>query len=187
MPMINLLPWREELRQKRKKDFLLATLGAVLMGVVLTFGTKFFYQSRISYQDERNDLLRNEITELNQQIDEINELEAQKSRLLDRMEIIELLQRSRPESVHLMDETVDILPEGTRLTMIAQEGTRIAIEGIAQSSTRVSVLMRNVDQSEWLREPWLEGVEYSGSGPTREGEFTLFADQIGMADEEEAL
>jgi len=187
MPMINLLPWREELRQKRKKDFLLAVLGAVLMGVVLTFGTKLFYQSRISYQDERNDLLRNEIAELNQQIDEINELEAQKSRLLDRMEIIELLQRSRPESVHLMDETVDILPEGTRLTALNQDGTRIQVIGIVQSSARVSALMRNVDQSEWLREPWLEGVEYSGSGATRDGEFILFADQVGMENDEGAL
>lgn len=187
MPMINLLPWREELRQKRKKEFGLATLGAVLIGAALTFGTKLYYQGLISNQEERNTILRNEIAELDRQIEEINQLDAQKSRLLARMEIIDQLQRSRPEAVHLVDEAVEILPPGSHLTALRQQGRRIEIEGIAQSSTRVSVLMRNVEDSEWLREPMLEGIEYSGSGPDREGEFTLFANQIGMNDEEEEI
>ena len=94
--MINLLPWREELRQKRKRDFAIAAFGAVLLGAALTFGTKFVYQSQIAAQNDRNNLLRSEIAELDRQIEEINELDAQKSRLLARMEIIDQLQRSRP-------------------------------------------------------------------------------------------
>jgi type IV pilus assembly protein PilN len=183
MPTINLLPWREALRQKRKRDFLIAAFGAVLLGGALTFGTKFVYQSRIADQNARNSLLRSEIAELDRQIEEINELDAQKSRLLARMEIIDQLQRSRPEAVHLMDEAVEILPEGAYLTQFRQEGNRIEFSGIAQSSTRVSVLMRNVHDSTWLKDPWLDGVQYSGSGPTREGEFTLFANQIRIAEE----
>ena len=187
MPTINLLPWRAELRQKRKKEFLLATLGAVLIGAGLTFGTKLYYQGLIAAQEGRNTTLRNEITELDRQIEEINALDAQKSRLLARMEIIDQLQRSRPEAVHLLDEAASILPDGTHLTALRQDGRQLEIEGIAQSSTRVSVLMRNVEDSPWLRTPRLEGIEYSGSGPDREGEFTLFANQIGMTEGEEAL
>jgi type IV pilus assembly protein PilN len=183
MPTINLLPWRAELRQKRKRDFMIAAVGAVLVGGAMTFGTKFFYQSLIDGQNQRNDLLRAEITELDRQIEEINELDAQKSRLLARMEIIDQLQRSRPEAVHLMDEAVEILPEGAHLTEFNQRGARIEIEGVAQSSTRVSVLMRNVHDSDWLKDPWLDGVQYSGSGPNREGAFTLFANQVRIADE----
>ena len=186
MPTINLLPWREEQRQKRKKEFLLATLGAVLIGAGITFGTKLYYQGLITDQEERNTILRNEITDLDRQIEEINALDAQKSRLLARMEIIDQLQRSRPEAVHLIDEAANMLPDGTHLTALRQDGRRIEIEGIAQSSTRVSVLMRNVEDSPWLRGPMLEGIEYSGTGPDREGEFTLFANQIGMTDGEEA-
>ena len=89
MPRINLLPWREELRQKRKKEFMLAALGAVLMGAALTFGTKVYYETMIANQEDRNNLLRNEITELNKQIKEIEGFEAQRDRLLDRMEIID--------------------------------------------------------------------------------------------------
>lgn len=184
MPKINLLPWREELRQKRKKEFLMAALGAVLIGGALTLGTKFFYQQKIGAQESRNNLLRTEIAELDRQIEEINELDAQKSRLLARMEIIDQLQRSRPEAVHLMDEAVEILPEGTHMTAMRQEAARIEIAGVSQSSTRVSVLMRNIEDSPWLKQPWLQGVTYTGSGPSREGAFTIFANQIGLDDEE---
>jgi type IV pilus assembly protein PilN len=187
MPKINLLPWREELRQKRKKEFLLAIVGAVLMGAALPFGTKIFYQQRISNQEARNTLLRTEIAELDRQIAEINELDAQKSRLLARMEIIDELQRSRPEAVHLVDEAVDILPEGTHMTALRQEGSRIQVAGISQSSTRISVLMRNIEDSPWLKDPRLEVIQFTGDGPTKEGEFTVFANQVRMNDDEEGL
>jgi len=183
MPKINLLPWREELRQKRKKEFLLAIVGAALMGAALTFGTKFFFQQRISSQEARNTLLRTEIAELDRQIAEINELDAQKSRLLARMEIIDQLQRSRPEAVHL----VDILPEGTHMTALRQEGSRIEIAGISQSSTRISVLMRNIEESPWLKDPRLQVIQFTGDGPNKEGEFTVFANQVRMSEDEEGL
>jgi len=182
--MINLLPWRAELRQKRKKEFLMATLAAVLMGAALTFGAKLYLEAQIDSQETRNTMLREEIAELDERIEDIRDLEARKSRLIARMEIIEELQTSRPEAVHLMDEAVDILPEGTHLTEIQQEGARISISGVAQSSTRVSALMNNVDDSEWLKEPLLEGIEYTGSGPNREGDFTLFANQVRMNEEQ---
>lgn len=187
MPMINLLPWREELRQKRKKEFLLAIFGAVLMGAALTFATKFYYQQQISGQEARNTLLRNEIAELDRQIAEINELDAQKSRLLARMQIIDELQRSRPEAVHLVDEAVDILPDGTHLTALRQENARIVLEGISQSSTRVSVMMRNIEDSAWLKDPRVQVIEFSGEGPSREGAFTLNANQIRVSEDGEVL
>lgn len=187
MPMINLLPWRAELRQKRKKEFLMATLGAVLMGAALTFGSKMFVQAQISNQESRNSLLRAEIAELDKRIEEIRELESRKARLLARMEIIEQLQTSRPEAVHLMDEAVNIMPEGTHLTEIRQTGARVEIVGIAQSSTRVSALMNNIDDSEWLKDPDLRGIDYRGTGANLEGEFTLFANQIRMNEDEESL
>ena len=188
MPRINLLPWREELRQKRKKEFLTAALGAVLMGAALTFGTKVFYQGLISGQQDRNNLLRTEIALLDQQIAEINELDAQKSRLLARMEIIERLQRSRPEAVHLMDELVEVIPEGTYLTELIQQGNRIEIAGSAQSQTRISTLMRNIDdESEWLDDPDVLVIETAGSGPTRDAQFRVAAVQVSMNDSEAGL
>jgi type IV pilus assembly protein PilN len=186
MPRINLLPWREELRQKRKKDFFVAIVGAVVVGGLLSYGVKLTVQSWISDQNQRNATLRTEIARLDEQIEEILGLETQKNRLVDRMQIIDRLQRSRPEVVHLFDELVETLPEGVFLTQVRQQETRVEITGIAQSSTRVSALMRNVQDSEWLRQPTLGGIEAVESGQGRSSQFTVAAQQVSMADAEES-
>ncbi len=184
MPRINLLPWREKLRQKRKKDFLLAVFGAVMIGGLMAYATKLTVQGMTSNQNSRNNLLRTEITELDQQIDEILGLESQKERLLARMDIIDQLQRSRPEIVHIFDEMVTALPEGVHLAEIKQLDTRIEFQGAAQSSTRVSALMRNIDASDWLRDPGLDVVETTDDGPARNASFTIFAQQVSVNDDE---
>ena len=182
MPRINLLPWREEQRQDRKKKFVAGIFGAVIVGVALSFGAKLTVQSWISNQNARNNVLRTEITELDRQIAEINELDAQKSRLIARMEIIDQLQRSRPEIVHLFDELVATLPEGVYLEQVTQTDGRIEIKGSAQSSTRVSALMRNVYDSDWLKDPQLDVVQTVDNGPNRDAQFTIFAQQVAMND-----
>jgi type IV pilus assembly protein PilN len=101
------------------------------------------------------------------------------------MQIIEKLQRSRPEIVHLFDELVRTVPDGVYLTALEQNKSRIKIQGVAQSSTRVSTFMRNIDASEWLRNPELEVIE-AKSGQTLGANFTLFADQISTLAEDEA-
>jgi type IV pilus assembly protein PilN len=178
MPRINLLPWREELRQKRKKEFLTALLGAVLVGGLIAYGYKLTVQGQIQAQTQRNTMLRNEIAVLDQQIEQILTLESQKERLLARMEIIDQLQKARPVVVHLFDELVATLPEGVHLTEVKQTESRIEIAGSAQSSTRVAALMRNIDSSEWLREPGLDVVQTVDAGPAKNAQFKVFAQQV---------
>ena len=187
MPRINLLPWRAQLREKRKKEFLTALLAAVLCGGLLAYGYKLTVQGQIRGQNQRNTVLREEITKLDMQIEEINTLEAQKERLLARMEIIDQLQKSRPGVVHLFDELVNTLPEGTFLTEVKQTSERIEIAGSAQSSTRVAALMRNIDASEWLHDPGLDIVETIDEGAARNAQFKIFAQQILERPEEPAL
>lgn len=187
MPKINLLPWREELRQKRKKDFTLAIVGAALIAGLMAYSYKMFVQYQIDAQVARNTLLRQEIQELDRRIEEILSLETQRDRLLARMEIIDNLQRSRPEIVHLFDELVENLPEGTHLTAMRQTNSRIELDGLAQSNTRISALMRNIDDSEWLRGPQLDVINTIQQGATRNARFKVYAEQIPMGDEGGAL
>src|ERR1700734_1329778 len=147
MPRINLLPWREQERKVRRREFGVAAGGAVFAAVILVLGGKLLYSSWTDSQNEKNTLLRNEIKKLDAQIADIQDLEQQKARLVARMEIIERLQRKRPEIVHLFDEMVKTVPEGIYLTSIKQSGKKLEIHGIAQSSTRVSTFLRNVDSS----------------------------------------
>ena len=155
MPQINLLPWREELRKQRNKEFgISAAVAVLLMGAVVA-GVHYHFQERIAFQQKRNAFLEAEIAKLDQKIKQIQQIDAEKQRLLARMQIIQKLQSSRPEIVHLFDEFVRTIPEGVYFTSIAQKDRDLNIQGIAQSNARVSTLMRQMEASDYLVNPAL--------------------------------
>jgi type IV pilus assembly protein PilN len=183
MPRINLLPWREQKRKIRRREFLVASAAAVFAGAVFTFGGHLLYSSWTALQTEKNDILKKEIGKLDAQIADIQNLEGQKQRLVARMTIIETLQRSRPEIVHLFDDIARTVPEGVYLTSIKEsEGKprKLEIHGIAQSSTRVSTFMRNIDASTWMSSPQLQVVEAAKDTAFGGSSFSLFANVVGV-------
>ena len=180
MPRINLLPWREQERKVRRREFMVAGGAAVFAAVIFVLGGKLLYSSWTDAQNEKNTLLKKEIVKLDAQIADIQDLENRRQRLLARMEIIEKLQRKRPEIVHLFDEIVKTVPEGVYLTAIKQTGNKLEIHGVAQSSTRVSTFMRNIDSSVWMDNPVLQVVESSRDSPTGGSNFTLTSDVVGV-------
>jgi len=180
MPRINLLPWREAQRKERKLAFMVALGVAALAAGVTAFVVYIAFGEMIQAQEARNEKLRTEIKAVDKQIEEINNLENAKQKFIARMHIIEELQRSRPEIVHLFDEIVRTLPDGVYLTSVKQQNTTLKFEGVAQSSTRVSSFMRNIDASDWLRNPELEVVQTTkGSGPG--SSFKLTAQEVTTA------
>ena len=180
MPRINLLPWREQERKVRRREFFIAAGAAVLAAGIFIVCGKLVYSSWTDSQLEKNNLLKREIVKLDAQIADIQDLETRKQRLVARMEIIEKLQRSRPEIVHLFDELVKTVPEGIYLTEIKQTNRKLEIHGVAQSSTRVSTFMRNIDASTWMDNPVLQVVESAKDSPTGGSSFTLFTDMVGV-------
>jgi type IV pilus assembly protein PilN len=186
MPRINLLPWRAALRQQRKKEFFAALLGAAVVGMGLVYVTKLTVEGWVSNQLNRNTILQNEIGELDKQIAEIKGLENQRERLIARMKVISELQRARPDVVHLFDEIAKAVPEGVHLTEIKQTGNRIELQGLAQSSTRVSTLMRNIDASGFLTDPGLDVVQTVASGPEHQSQFKLFAQEVATTSDDDA-
>ena len=154
--------------------------GAAFAAVIFVLGGKLLYSSWIDSQNAKNNLLKKEIVKLDAQIADIQDLETRKQRLVARMEIIERLQRKRPEIVHLFDELVKIVPEGVYLTQLKEIGNKLEIHGVAQSSTRVSTFMRNIDASVWMDNPQLQVVESAVNSPTGGSSFTLFADTVGV-------
>ena len=179
MPRINLLPWRAEQRKERKLAFMVALAAGTGAAIVAAFGTYLMFGSMIQAQVRRNDQLRAEIKQVDKQIEEINNLENAKQKFIARMKIIEQLQRSRPEIVHVFDEIVRTLPDGVYLTSVKQNAAKLKFEGVAQSSTRVSSFMRNIDGSDWLKNPELEVVQTAKANPG--SSFTLTADEVSNA------
>lgn len=150
MARINLLPWRAERRELRKREFFMqlgiAAAGAVL--AVILWG--FWMGLRIDNQNDRNTYLQGEIKQLDAQIAEIKDLEKTKSQLLARKQIIEQLQESRAQMVHLFDELVKTIPDGARLTALKQATDTLTLDGVAQSNATVAQYMRNIEASPWL-------------------------------------
>lgn len=184
MPRINLLPWRDEQRKERKLSFFAGMGGAVVAAAIAAFAAGLAFSSMISGQEQRNERLRTEITTLDKEIEKINNLEQQKQKFIARMQIIEKLQRSRPEIVHVFDEVVRTIPDGTYLTSVKQTDKKLKLDGVAQSSTRVSSFMRSIDSSQWLRNPELEVVETKPNQPLGSS-FTMYADQVSTAGSDE--
>jgi type IV pilus assembly protein PilN len=184
MPRINLLPWRETERKVRRREFVIATGAAILAAGIFVLGGKLVYSSWTDAQLAKNDLLKREIVKLDAQIAAIHDLESRRQRLVARMEIIERLQRKRPEIVHLFDELVRTVPEGVYLTQIKENGNKLEIHGVAQSATRVSTFMRNIDASVWMDNPQLQVVETAKESANGGSSFALTADTVGVNLEE---
>ena len=154
MILINLLPHREAARKRRRDNFN-ATLGlALLVGLMVAAAIYLWYQAQISNQQSRNTYLQTEITKLEIQIKEISSIEAEIAALKARQSAVENLQSDRNLQVHLLNEMVKQLPDGTYIRSLKQEGQSIAIQGVAQSNERVSELLRNLtDNTPWLAKP----------------------------------
>jgi type IV pilus assembly protein PilN len=176
MPRINLLPWREAERKRKRQEFGVGAVAALIFAAVVYFVVNWQMQSAIDEQMARNQYLQGQIAELDKQIAEILDLEEQKKRLQARIGVIEQLELSRPEIVHVFDQLVRTTPDGIYLTAVKQTERRIELKGVAQSSTRVASYMRNIDSSEWLTDPALQILETKGASDAG-SQFTLSAVQ----------
>lgn len=173
MIRINLLPYREEKRKARRQQFftlagLVFTLAAVV--VFLVYSVLAGY---ISEQEGKNAFLKKEIALLDARIDQIKHLKEQSQALLSRKEVIETLQSDRSEAVHLLNELTKNVPEGVYLKSIKQEGRKVTISGYAQSNSRVSSLMRNLESSPWIERPQLMEIKAVAVDKRRLNEFIL--------------
>lgn len=150
MAKINLLPWRDELRKQREREFYVMLAGAAIAAVLAVFLWWYWMGMRLDNQDNRNAYMKDQIHLLDGKLAEIKELEKTKSKLLARKEIIEKLQASRSQMVHLFDELVKTIPDGVRLSDMKQNGDTLTLDGVAQSNASVATYMRNLDASPWL-------------------------------------
>lgn len=147
---INLLPWRDELRQEQTRQFVSLTIISVVFTLALILLVHVNLDRLIGYQNQRNQILNDEIKKLDKELEQIKGLEDTKEELLSRMEIIQSLQQKRPQIVHLFDDLVRTVPEGLHLNSIKQKDNSLTIIGIAESNGRVSAYMRNIDASDWM-------------------------------------
>jgi len=178
MAKINLLPWRQELRKQKQKETVNLMVLSVLAGFIILGLVHTYIAGLESYQEQRNQMLQSEITLLDKKIIDIKDIEAKKSKLLAKIELIQKLQKSRPEIVHLFDEIPKNTPDGVFLTKFTQTGSELIFEGKSQSNARISAFMRAIEASPWLQTPTLNVIQSPAKTDTEHlSDFTLRAKQ----------
>lgn len=185
MARINLLPWRAERRKQRQKEFMSLLGLSAAVGVLVSFLIVMYYNGQIEGQQNRNEYLRGEIAQVDAQITEIESLDRKKANLLARKEVIEQLQASRSQMVHLFDQLVRTIPEGVKLNSIKQAGAELTLEGSAQSNARVSSYMRNLEESGWMANPDLSVIEAKGEDPGLPNAFSLKVQMVSPQSSED--
>ena len=159
MANINLLPWREWERERKQKEFLTQVAIVLVFGVVMIFGAGQFLNTAIENQDGRNQFLQTKIKVLDGKIAEIKMLRRQREDLLARMQVINELQGNRPVIVRVFDEVVQTLAKGVHYKRLQLQGKTLSVAGVAESNNRISALMRNLDGSDWFKQPNLKGIK----------------------------
>jgi type IV pilus assembly protein PilN len=166
MARINLLPWREEARRERQRQFLYSLMGTLVLGAILVLIVGMFFDQRISHQESRNQQIQVEINRLEQRIARIAELEKTRDRLLSRKQIIESLQASRSLTVELLDKLAKTIPVGITLTNVRQQGSNLTLLGTSQSNARVSAYLQSLEEMDLFVNPELQYVRASQNPPT---------------------
>lgn len=183
MARINLLPWRAARRKEQQREFFTRLGLSAVAAVALAAYAHVHINGMIDYQQRRNDFINSEIAILDKKIKEIKELESTRKALLARMEVIQDLQVNRPSIVHLFDQLVRTLPDGTYLTNVKQNNEKLSIGGKAESNARVSAYMRQLEASDWLADPSLGIIETAETADTRVSTFQLEAVQTAPGTE----
>ncbi|MFB1036977.1 MAG: PilN domain-containing protein [Sinobacterium sp.] len=173
MPNINLLPWREELREELKKQFIIITVAVALVSIILVGLSWFVMRSNIEHQPIRNDYVQTERNRVSSQVQEIKQLKAKRAQMLERMRVIQNLQGNRPVIVNMFDELVRIVPDGVFFSKVSTEDDQVSITGTAESNNRVASLMRNIDRSAWFTAPSLTQVTANKDFGPRANDFAM--------------
>ena len=181
MPRINLLPWREQARRERQRKFNFAAGGMAIFSALVVAFVHIQIAGRIDTQERRNQFLKDTIADVEKRIQEIKDLKKEKEALLARMNIIQALQTSRPQVVHVFDELARAVPEDVYLISLNRKGNTLQIEGVADSNAGVSAFMRRLDASRWLTNPKLSVIDSSKREYPGASWFSLTVSEVNTA------
>lgn len=183
---INLLPWREELREQKKQEFIQITLAVLIVAGLIVFGVDRYYNAAIDNQTARNNFMQQEIAVLEERIAEIQQLQQKRNELLARMKVIQDLQGNRPIIVRVFDEMARQLAPRVFFNALTMKGQKVDIRGVAESNNRISNQLRNFSESEWFERPNVTAIKANETYGPQASEFSLTVEQTTpKADDEE--
>jgi len=158
MPTFNLLPWREEAKRQRQIQFNTMAGATFAIAVVMVLLVTTLIDNAVVLQQQKNNYVRQEIQVVDHKIEEIKELRQAKNNLRRRMDLIERLQNTRNLSTHLLDSIASVISPGVYLNSVSRKGSTISFKGLAESNNHLANMLRNIESSQWLRNPLVQHI-----------------------------
>lgn len=155
MAKINLLPWRDELREQRKKQFITVCIAVALLAIATILATWFYLDQKLNDQEQANQLVVSTNQNLDTQLKSLDGLQERRNTVIERMKLIQGLEGQRPVTVRLVDELVRIMPTTVYVTKFTRTGDKFTIEGKAESPNAVAELLRGLEASPWYRNAFM--------------------------------
>lgn len=150
MARINLLPWRQEERERRNKEFMTLVVAITLLALLAAFASWSYFNNELAEQLDANALIEQENIRLDTALTEIDSLEQRREDIISRMQVIQDLQGRRPVPVRLWDDIAKAIPPALYLNNLKREGDTLTLTGLADNPNIVSSLIRNLDNSKWM-------------------------------------
>lgn len=176
MSHINLLPWREALRQRQKKNYLTMLVALALAMISLMFAATMVMDNLIAEQKARNQYLTEEIALVDQQIVQIKDIQQRKQAIEKRMALIEQLEVSRNAAPKVLDELVRLVPNGVSFSSFSRSGNHVEVLGISDSNNRLADFMRRLEQSDVFSSGDLSSIVADTSASDAVSDFKLTFD-----------
>lgn len=173
MSHINLLPWREALRQQQKKEFLTLLFAVALFVMIIVWLVGMLIDSQIAGQNQRNSFLEGQIAVLDAEIAQIKNIKDSKNAIEQRMALIEQLQTSRNVAPIVFDELARLVPPGISFRTFARQSNTIEVSGVSESNNRLSSFMRKIEESKIFGNGELSSIVADTSAPDAVSEFKL--------------
>lgn len=167
MPYINLLPWREQRKKQKQKNYIMLLVLTFILALFIVFVTNYIYKMRIENQEYRNQYLSTEIATLDAKIKAIKDIKTKRENLQRRMVLISDLQRNRNLGAQIMNEFVNVVPTGIYLTKLDKKNSVIEMSGKSESNNRVSDMMRQIEDSHLLETRVLNSITTSNKKNSR--------------------
>ena len=173
MKQINLIPWREQAREQRKREFFNIMAAALIASLLVVGFFHFILSTAISSQNDINNLYQQEINHLNQQLSIIEQLKKEQKAIVDRIGIIDKLQATRSQIATIFSDMVKTVPQGVYLANMKRVADEITINGKAESNARISTFMRSLEALSWVEQVSLSQIQTTAATNGFSNDFIL--------------
>lgn len=182
--MINLLPWREARREKLTRRFYTLLVLVLLLGAALGGAIAFYYYAELKAQQQRNDFIRQQVSQLDADIRRVSEFKADADELSKRLASFQNLQNARGATVAVFNDISASMVDGVVYQRLSRSVQLLSVTAEAGTDRQVSEQLRRIADAQRLGTPSLSEVERETDSTRRLFRFEVRQTEAESSNEE---